>query len=239
MSWIERWRSHEDLYHRCNPAWSAAALSPSCSPPAIGCRPSRAARIKVRHSAKAGAIPVAVDLFDRESVRRALAGHDAIVNLATHLPPSTARCSCRALGAKMTACAATRQRPWPALRLTSAHSVTFKSPSRRCIPIAATAGSTKTHRSSRCDTTVRWRTQKRLRKGLPRPAASESSYALPRFTAPTPCRRSTWSSSPRKGWAPLPEVSPGSLFSIRVARRRSDRRTRGAAARGGDLQRRG
>ncbi len=41
--------------------------------------------------AKAGAIPVAVDLFDRESVRRALAGHDAIVNLATHLPASTAR----------------------------------------------------------------------------------------------------------------------------------------------------
>jgi 2-alkyl-3-oxoalkanoate reductase len=41
--------------------------------------------------AKAGAIPVAVDLFDRESVRRALAGHDAIVNLATHLPSSTAR----------------------------------------------------------------------------------------------------------------------------------------------------
>ena len=41
--------------------------------------------------AQAGAIPVAVNLFDRESVRRAVAGHDAIVNLATHLPASTGR----------------------------------------------------------------------------------------------------------------------------------------------------
>jgi nucleoside-diphosphate-sugar epimerase len=41
--------------------------------------------------AKSGAIPVAIDMFDRKSVRRALAGHDAIVNLATHLPPSMAR----------------------------------------------------------------------------------------------------------------------------------------------------
>jgi len=41
--------------------------------------------------AKAGARPVVVDLFDRESVRHAVAGHDAIINLATHLPPSTAR----------------------------------------------------------------------------------------------------------------------------------------------------
>jgi nucleoside-diphosphate-sugar epimerase len=30
-------------------------------------------------------------LFDRKSVRRALAGNDAVVNLVTHLPPSTAR----------------------------------------------------------------------------------------------------------------------------------------------------
>src|SRR4051812_8053794 len=33
-----------------------------------------------------GAVPVELDLFAREAVRRAVAGHDAIVNLATHLP---------------------------------------------------------------------------------------------------------------------------------------------------------
>ncbi len=35
-----------------------------------------------------GADPVALDLFDAEAVRRALAGHDAVINLATHMPSS-------------------------------------------------------------------------------------------------------------------------------------------------------
>jgi nucleoside-diphosphate-sugar epimerase len=38
-----------------------------------------------------GAVPVGVDLFDREAVGRALSGQDAVVNLATHIPPSTMR----------------------------------------------------------------------------------------------------------------------------------------------------
>ena len=33
-----------------------------------------------------GAAPVALDLFDAEAVRRAVAGHEAVINLATHLP---------------------------------------------------------------------------------------------------------------------------------------------------------
>ena len=36
-----------------------------------------------------GARPVQVDLFDPSAVRGAVAGHDAIVNLATHIPPSS------------------------------------------------------------------------------------------------------------------------------------------------------
>lgn len=36
----------------------------------------------------AGASPVAVDLFDSEELRRVLAGHDAVVNLATSIPPT-------------------------------------------------------------------------------------------------------------------------------------------------------
>ncbi len=35
----------------------------------------------------AGAEPVTVDLFDAAAVRRAVAGHEALVNLATHIPP--------------------------------------------------------------------------------------------------------------------------------------------------------
>ena len=38
---------------------------------------------------RAGAVVRTLDLFDREAVTGAVAGHDAIVNLATHLPPST------------------------------------------------------------------------------------------------------------------------------------------------------
>lgn len=34
-----------------------------------------------------GATPVRVDLFDVDGLRGALAGHDAVVNLATHIPP--------------------------------------------------------------------------------------------------------------------------------------------------------
>ncbi len=36
-----------------------------------------------------GARPVEVDLFDAASVRRSVAGHDAVVNLATHIPSSS------------------------------------------------------------------------------------------------------------------------------------------------------
>lgn len=40
---------------------------------------------------RAGAEPVAVDLFDAEALRRAVAGHDAVINLATHMPSSTTK----------------------------------------------------------------------------------------------------------------------------------------------------
>ncbi|HEU4629837.1 MAG TPA: NAD(P)-dependent oxidoreductase [Gemmatimonadaceae bacterium] len=38
-----------------------------------------------------GARAIALDLFDAAAVRRALDGHDAVLNLATHMPPSTVR----------------------------------------------------------------------------------------------------------------------------------------------------
>jgi nucleoside-diphosphate-sugar epimerase len=37
---------------------------------------------------RAGADPVELDLFDPQAVGRALAGHDAVINLATHIPHS-------------------------------------------------------------------------------------------------------------------------------------------------------
>ena len=36
-----------------------------------------------------GATPVIVDLFDPAAVRAAVAGHDAVVNLATHIPATS------------------------------------------------------------------------------------------------------------------------------------------------------
>ncbi len=38
-----------------------------------------------------GAAAVDVDLFDAAALRRVLDGHDVVINLATHMPPSTAR----------------------------------------------------------------------------------------------------------------------------------------------------
>ena len=41
--------------------------------------------------ARAGAEPVDLDLFDLGQVRRAIAAHEAVINLATHMPSSTVR----------------------------------------------------------------------------------------------------------------------------------------------------
>jgi len=40
--------------------------------------------------ARHGATPVDIDLFDGKAVARAVAGHDAVINLATHIPRSAA-----------------------------------------------------------------------------------------------------------------------------------------------------
>jgi nucleoside-diphosphate-sugar epimerase len=39
--------------------------------------------------ANAGATPIEADLFDVASLRRAMVGHDAVINLATHMPSSS------------------------------------------------------------------------------------------------------------------------------------------------------
>ena len=46
---------------------------------------------KARRLEQAGARPVTVSLFDADGARRALAGHDAVINLATHIPGSTTK----------------------------------------------------------------------------------------------------------------------------------------------------
>lgn len=53
---------------------------------AIGRNPARSAAL-----ARAGATVVRVDLFDRDAIRRAVAGHDVVINLATHIPRSALR----------------------------------------------------------------------------------------------------------------------------------------------------
>jgi len=54
---------------------------------------SCAARSLEQHETvtKLGARPVDVDMFDRTGLCAALAGHDAFINLATHMPPSLGR----------------------------------------------------------------------------------------------------------------------------------------------------
>jgi 2-alkyl-3-oxoalkanoate reductase len=53
---------------------------------AIGRSPEKRQRLE-----RAGARTVDADLFDLGTLRAAVAGHDAIINLATHIPPSTIR----------------------------------------------------------------------------------------------------------------------------------------------------
>ncbi len=53
---------------------------------AVGRNPERCAALE-----RSGARVVQVDLFDRGAVQRAAVGHDAVVNLATHMPASAFR----------------------------------------------------------------------------------------------------------------------------------------------------
>ncbi|HEX5438281.1 MAG TPA: NAD-dependent epimerase/dehydratase family protein [Gemmatimonadaceae bacterium] len=53
---------------------------------AVGRNPARRAALE-----RAGATVIALDLFDRAAVRAAVAGHDIVINLATHIPRSTVR----------------------------------------------------------------------------------------------------------------------------------------------------
>ncbi|HZP87757.1 MAG TPA: NAD(P)-dependent oxidoreductase [Burkholderiales bacterium] len=46
---------------------------------------------KAKRLERLGVLPVGVDLFDRRALREALPGHDVVINLATHIPHSTAR----------------------------------------------------------------------------------------------------------------------------------------------------
>lgn len=57
---------------------------------AAGHRVTAAARTPEKRAALegAGAAAVEVDLFDAAAVRRAVSGHDVVINLATHIPPS-------------------------------------------------------------------------------------------------------------------------------------------------------
>ena len=50
---------------------------------AVGRAPDKRAALE-----QAGAAAIELDLFDSAAVRRAVAGHDVVINLATHIPPS-------------------------------------------------------------------------------------------------------------------------------------------------------
>lgn len=60
---------------------------------AAGRQVTAAGRNPVRLAAleRAGAATITLDLFDPAAVQRAVAGHDVVVNLATHMPPSAFR----------------------------------------------------------------------------------------------------------------------------------------------------
>lgn len=51
---------------------------------AVGRTPAK--RAMLEHQ---GATPIALDLLDATAVRRAIAGHDVVINLATHIPPTS------------------------------------------------------------------------------------------------------------------------------------------------------
>jgi hypothetical protein len=67
---------------------------------------------KARGLAEQGATPVRVSIFDHEALVPAFAGHDAVVNIATHIPPVRQSGACPP-GPRTTGSAGTVPRPWP------------------------------------------------------------------------------------------------------------------------------
>ena len=61
--------------------------------------------------ARAGASPVAAGLFDAEAMRRAVAGHEVVINLATSIPPSS-RMFILGAWRRTTACAPRARQTW-------------------------------------------------------------------------------------------------------------------------------
>ncbi|GIU90539.1 MAG: hypothetical protein KatS3mg010_1638 [Acidimicrobiia bacterium] len=66
---------------------SAGGPSPGSSPRATRSPPWPERRRRRRRSPRLGARPVEVSIFDPDALRHAVAGHDAVCNLATHIPP--------------------------------------------------------------------------------------------------------------------------------------------------------
>ena len=159
-----------------------------------------------------GAAPIEADFADPGSLRRAVRGCDAVVNLATHMPASStellhrsswtendairSRGSSNLVDAALAEGAARFIQESFALAgevldveevpapapATAKLAEKIKKGKRPSIPIARTAGSTNPFPCARSGTTVRFSTPKPRRPASRRPAASASSCASARFT---------------------------------------------------------
>ena len=87
-----------------------------------------------------------VDLFDADALRVAVAGHDAVVNLATKIPPLDADARGRARGTRTSASAARRRATSSTPRSRRARRCSCRSRSRSCTASTATSGSTRDRR---------------------------------------------------------------------------------------------
>jgi NAD(P)-dependent dehydrogenase (short-subunit alcohol dehydrogenase family) len=92
-----------------------------------------------------GAVAVAVDVFDLAALRRAVADHEAVINLATHIPAGWTM-FCRGLGRKTIGSVAKVRPTLSGRRLRREHSGLSRSHLRPLIPIVAIAGLTKAFR---------------------------------------------------------------------------------------------
>ena len=85
-----------------------------------------------------GAAPVAVDLFDADALRAAVAGHDAVVNMATKIPPIARATRERARGPRTSGSAGWRRDSWSTRRLPPVRRCSCRSRSRSSTASTAT-----------------------------------------------------------------------------------------------------
>lgn len=143
-----------------------------------------------------GGRPASVDLFDLAALNREVAGHDAIINLATHMPASSFRMILPGAWERTISSVASLLQTWLRRPLQAAFTCSSRNPLPRFTRIVGMTGSLKTRQSHRFTTTARLRMLSERRDASPKAGGPASCCASALFMAPIRSKRLIYPACP-------------------------------------------